>query len=52
MTIDNTSQCEGCLYSAIDESDPAKIIVYCRIDDHYRIWGSHIECNRKEEDKE
>ena len=52
MTIDNVSQCEGCKFSAIDESNPAKIIVYCRIDDRYRIWGAHIECDRKEESED
>ena len=51
MTIDNTSQCEDCTFCTLDESNPAKIICYCRIDDRYRIYGAHIECDRKEINK-
>lgn len=49
MTIDNTSQCENCKFCECDDSNPAKIMMYCRIDDRYRIFGSHLECDRKEE---
>lgn len=52
MTIDNTSQCSKCKFCTLDESNSAKILVYCRIDDKYRIWGAHLECDRKEEIKE
>ena len=52
MIIDNVSQCEDCKFSEVDESNPAKIMVYCRIDDKYRIFGSHLECDRKEKEED
>lgn len=52
MTTDTTADCETCKFCTLDESNSAKILVYCRIDDKYRIWGAHLECDRKEEVKE
>ena len=50
MTIDNTSQCAEpmCKFCILDESDRAKILCFCKLDERWRIWGSHLECNRKE----
>ena len=52
MIIDNTSQCENCIYSILDESNPAKIMTFCQIDEHWRIYGSHLQCDKKIEEKE
>lgn len=48
MKIDDTSQCEGCRYASLDESNKAKILVTCDFDGKTRIYGQHIECERKE----
>ena len=50
MTIDNTSQCEDCKYNIIDEDDPARVMCFCKLDERWRIYGSHLECSRKEEE--
>lgn len=48
MKIDDTSACEGCKYCTLDESNKAKILVTCDFDGKTRIYGQHIECERKE----
>lgn len=48
MQVDNTSQCENCRYSVLDESNKAKIMVYCDFDGKTRIYGQHVDCDRKE----
>ena len=48
MKIDNVSQCSGCKYCTMDESNKAKIMVTCDFDGKTRIYGQHIECERKE----
>ena len=49
MTTDTTADCEGCRHCVLDESNPAKIMCFCNIDERWRIYGSHLNCDRKEE---
>ena len=49
MAIDNTSQCEGCKFCILDESNSAKILVTCDIDGKTRIYGQHMDCDKREE---
>lgn len=51
MKTNTTADCETCKFCTLDESNRAKIMVYCSIDDHYRIYGSFLECERGEERK-
>lgn len=48
MQIDNTSQCENCRYCQMNESNKAKIMVTCDFDGKTRIYGQHIDCDKKE----
>ena len=52
MTTDTTADCETCRYGVLDENNPAKIMVYCKIEDRWRIYGSHLNCDKKEEKRE
>lgn len=40
-------ECEDCGRAVIDESNKAKIIVYCAARDKYYIWGACIPCEDK-----
>lgn len=46
-----TSECEECLHSELDETNPAKIMVYCRIKEKWYIYGKCIPCEFKEKKK-
>lgn len=48
----NTSECESCLHSEVNESNKAKIMVYCRIKDKWYIYGQCIPCENKEVNKD
>lgn len=48
----NTSECESCLHSEVDESNKAKIMVYCRIKDKWYIYGQCIPCENREVNKD
>ena len=39
--------CEDCAKSVVDESNKAKIMVYCGIRDKWYIWGASIPCDDK-----
>lgn len=52
MKIDNTSQCENCKYCITDDSNSAKIMMYCELDEKNRIYGMYVDCERKEEIKD
>ena len=52
MTTDTTADCETCKYGLLDDTNPAKILCYCKLDDRYRIFGMYLKCDRKEEKKE
>lgn len=43
-----TSECEQCLHSTLDESNKAKIMVYCNIKEKWYIYGKCIPCEFKE----
>ncbi len=43
-----TSECEQCIHSTINETDKAKIEVYCNIKDKTYYWGQCIPCDFKE----
>ena len=36
-----TSECEECIHSTIDETDKAKIKIYCNTKDKTYLWGMH-----------
>lgn len=39
--------CEDCAKSVLDETNKAKIMVYCGIRDKWYIWGASIPCEDK-----
>jgi len=43
-----TSECEQCIHSVIDETDKARIKIYCNIKDKTYYWGQCIPCDNKE----
>lgn len=43
-----TSECEQCIHSVIDETDKAKVTVYCKVKDKIYYWGQCIPCEYKE----
>lgn len=43
-----TSECEDCSHSKIDETDKAKIKVYCDIKNKTYYFGQCIPCEHKE----
>lgn len=46
-----TSECEQCLRSTLDESNKAKIMVYCNVKEKWYIYGQCIPCEFKEKKK-
>lgn len=51
MKMINTSECEECIQGVIDETNKAKITVYCRAKDKTYIYGQCIPCELKEKRK-
>lgn len=49
MKINDTSYCEGCKFCIMDDSNKAKIMMYCELDEKNRIYGAYVDCERKEE---
>lgn len=43
-----TGECEQCIHSTIDETDKARVKVYCNIKDKTYYWGQCIPCEYKE----
>lgn len=43
-----TSECEQCAHSVLDESNKAKIKIYCKVKDKTYHWGQCIPCSYKE----
>ena len=43
----NTEECEQCLHSTLDETNKAKIMVYCKQKDKWYIYGQCIPCEDK-----
>jgi hypothetical protein len=46
-----TSECENCIHSKLDESDKAKIKIYCAIKNKTYYFGQCVPCEYKEEIK-
>ena len=42
-----TSECENCIYSILNETNRAKIIIHCKIKDRDYIYGQRISCDKK-----
>jgi len=47
----NTSECEDCINSVLDESNKAKIIVFCGAKEKEYIYGQCIPCEYYESKK-
>lgn len=43
-----TSECEECIHSVIDETNKARVKVYCKPKDKTYYWGQCIPCDYKE----
>lgn len=44
-----TSECEHCKYGVIDDSNKAKIVVYCNYKEKEYLYGQCIPCDYYEE---
>lgn len=44
-TMINTNECENCQYGIIDDSDKAKVTVYCSQKDKKYFYGQCIPCD-------
>ena len=42
-----TSECEFCIYGTVDDSDKAKVKVYCSYKDKTYYYGQYISCDNK-----
>lgn len=42
-----TSECEKCIHSKIDETDKARVKVYCEMKNKTYYWGQCIPCECK-----
>ena len=40
-----TSKCERCVHSKIDDSNKAKVTVYCKLKDKVYYWGQCVPCD-------
>lgn len=47
-----TSECENCIHSIIDETNKARVKVYCNLKDKTYYCGQCIPCDYKENKKE
>ena len=54
MNMIITSQCEKCKFGTVDETDKARVIVYCSSKDKTYYYGQCIPCDNytKKEDGE
>ncbi len=52
MGVIITSECEECAHGVIDESDKARIKVYCNIKEKWYYFGQCIPCDNKEKRKD
>ena len=43
-----TSECEKCIHSIMDETDKAKIKIYCKIKNKSYYFGQCVPCEYKE----
>lgn len=42
--------CENCIYSTIDDTNKARIRVYCDARDRQYWWGQNVPCEDKKKD--
>lgn len=47
MTMILTSECEDCKYGTVDDSNKARVKVYCSIKEKSYYYGQCIPCNNK-----
>ena len=45
MNMVITSECEHCKYGTIDDSNKAKVMVYCELREKGYIYGQCIPCD-------
>lgn len=47
MSMIITSECESCVYGNVDDSDKAKVMIYCKAKDKTYYYGQYIPCEIK-----
>ena len=47
MKMLNTSECENCIYCTLDESNIARIKVYCEARNKTYYYGQCVPCEEK-----
>lgn len=47
ISMINTSECEHCTHSEIDDSNKAKVVVHCRAKNKDYIYGQCVPCDEK-----
>ena len=48
MSLIKTSECRKCTHSHIDDTNKAKVIVHCDVNERDYIYGQYAECEMKE----
>lgn len=43
-----TTECEKCIHSIMDETNKAKIKIYCKIKNKSYYFGQYVPCEYKE----
>lgn len=51
MKMINTSECEHCQHGTIDDSNKARVTVYCDVKEKTYMYGQCIPCEDKEKGK-
>ena len=52
MKTCTSADCVKCKYCTVDSSNRAKIMVYCSVDERWRIYGSFLNCEKGEKLKD
>ena len=47
MSLIKTSECRKCTHSHIDDTNKAKVIVHCDVNERDYIYGQYAECEMK-----
>lgn len=47
----NTSECEFCKYGTVDDSNKARVMVYCSYRERWFYYGQNILCEDLEKEK-
>ena len=47
MKMINTSECEYCQYGTIDDTNKAKVTVYCSAKQKRYVYGQCVPCDSK-----